>query len=138
MLGMSLRLAMELPAINAQEDPSYEQGLTPGSVMPALARCSLDDSEIPTLWKIIGVFTDAQVERGGAVYVRDRLAQLPQVSANDRAKLGDGAAQDLDTTLRYLVDHNCRMLLQSHSDEGASRKWILQMIELGQEAHENS
>jgi len=132
------QLAMELPAVNAQEDPSYEQGLTPGSVLPALARCSLDDSEIPTLQNIIKVFTDAQVERGGAAYVRDHLAQLPHVSADDRAKLVDGATQDLDTTLRYLVDHNCRMLLQSHFDEGASRRWILQMIELGQKAHETS
>ena len=31
------RLAMGLPAVNAQEDPSYEQGLTPGSVLPSLA-----------------------------------------------------------------------------------------------------
>ena len=132
------RLAMELPAINPQEDPSYEQGLTPGSVLPALARCSLDDGEIPTLQQIIKVFTDAQVERGGASYVRDHLAQLSQVSEGDRAKFVDGATQDLDTTRRYLVDHNCRMLLQSHFDEGASRKWILQMIELGQKAHETS
>ena len=46
------RLAMGFPAVNAQEDPSYEQGLTPGSVLPALANCSLDDGELPTLQQI--------------------------------------------------------------------------------------
>lgn len=132
------RLAMELPALNPHEDPSYEQGLTPGSVLPALARCSLDDGAIPTLQKIIEVFTDAQVARGGATYVRDHLAELPQVNVDDRAKLVDGAKQDLDTTLRHLVDHNCRILLQSHFDEGAGREWLLQMIELGQKSHETS
>jgi hypothetical protein len=132
------RLAMELPAVNAQQDPTYEQGLTPGSVLPALAQCSLDDGEIPTLQAIIKVFTDAQAGGGGAAYVRDQLAQLPAVNADDRAKLVDGATQDLDTTLRHLVDHNCRLLLQSHFDEGASRDWILRMVELGQEAHQAS
>src|SRR6516164_1518771 len=129
---------MELPAVNAQQDPTYEQGLTPGSVLPALAQCSLDDGEIPTLQAIIKVFTDAQVDGGGAAYVRDHLAQLPAVNADDRARLVDGAAQDLDTTLRHLVDHNCRLLLQSHFDEGASRDWILRTVELGQEAHQAS
>ena len=132
------RLAMGFPAINAQEDPSYEQGLTPGSVLPGLAQCSLDDGEIPTLQQIIKVFNDAQVEHGGATYVRGHLAQLPDVSADDRAKLVDGARQDLDTTLRHLVDHSCRLLLQSHFDEGASRQWILHMIELGQKSDEPS
>ena len=129
---------MELPAVNAQEDPSYEQGLTPGSVLPALSYCSFDDGQIPTLQQIIGVFTDAQVEHGGAAYVGDHLARMAEVSADDRAKLVDGATQDLDTTLRHLVDHNCRLLLQSHFDEGASRMWILQMIDLGQMSHEPS
>jgi hypothetical protein len=132
------RLAMGFPAINAQEDTSYEQGLTPGSVLPGLAQCSLDDGEIPTLQKIIVIFTDAQAEHGGSAYVRDHLAQLPDVSADDRAKLVDGAKQDLDTTLRHLVDHSCRLLLQSHFDEGASRDWLLHMIELGQKSHEPS
>ena len=102
------RLASELPAVNPQEDPSYEQGLTPGSVLPALANCSLDDGEIPTLQQVIKVFTDAQVAGGGPAYVREHLASLPKVSAEDRAKLVDGATKDLDTTLRHLVDHNCR------------------------------
>jgi hypothetical protein len=131
-------LAMELPAVNAQEDPSYEQGLTPASVLPALARCSFDDGELPVLRQIIKVFTDALVGGGGAVYVRDHLAQIPQVSVDDRAKLVDGAVQSLDTTLRHLVDHNCRVLLQSHFDEGASRAWILQMIELGRKLNDAS
>jgi hypothetical protein len=131
-------LAMGFPAVNAQEDPSYEQGLTPGSVLPGLAQCSLDDGELPTLQKIISIFTDAQVKNEGAEYVRDHLAQLPDVSADDRAKLVDGAKQDLDTTLRHLVDHSCRLLLQSHFDEGASRDWILHMIELGQKSREPS
>jgi hypothetical protein len=78
-------LAMGLPAVNTQEDPSYEQGLTPGSVLPALANCSLDDGELPTLHRIIKIFTDAQVENGGAEYVRDHLAQLPDVTPDDRA-----------------------------------------------------
>ena len=103
-------------------------------MLPALANCSLDDSEIPTLQEIIEVFTDAQVERGGAAYVREHLAQMPQVNVDDRAKLVDGAAQDLDTTLRHLVDHNCRILLRSHFDEGASRAWVLQMIERGRDS----
>jgi hypothetical protein len=130
------RLASELPAVNPQEDPSYEQGLTPGSVLPALANCSLDDGEIPTLQQVIKVFTDAQVAGGGPAYVREHLASLPKVSAEDRAKLVDGATKDLDTTLRHLVDHNCRLLLQSHFGEGASRKWVLQMIEIGQKSRE--
>lgn len=125
------RLAMQLPAVNPQEDPSYEQGLTPGSVLPALTVCSLDDSEIPDLQRVIGIFTDASVNGGGVAYVRKQLEQVSQVSADDRAKLVDGARQDLDTTLRHLVDHNCRLLLKSHFDEGASRAWLLHMIELG-------
>ena len=125
------RLAMELPAVNPQEDPSYEQGLTPGSVLPALAACSLDDSEIPDLKKIIAIFTDASVDGGGPAAVEKHLEQLPQVSAADRAKLVDGARQDLDTTLRHLVDHNCRLLLKEHFDEGGSRAWLLHMIDLG-------
>lgn len=126
-------LATELPAANPQEDPTYEQGLTPGSVLPALSQCSLDDSEIPDLKRIIQVFTDAQVNGGGATYVQKHLEQLPQVSPDDRAKLVDGARKDLDTTLRHLVDHNCRLLLQSHFDEGASRTWLLRMINLGRD-----
>lgn len=125
------RLAMELPAVNPQEDPTYEQGLTPGSVLPALAACSLDDSEIPNLRKIIAVFTDASVGSGGPAYVQKHLEQMPQVSAADRAKLVDGARQDLDTTRRHLVDHNCRILLKEHFDEGGSRAWLLHMIDLG-------
>ena len=125
------RLAMELPAVNPQEDPLYEAGLTAGSVLPALTQCSLDDGEIPVLRQIIGVFTDALVDGGGAAYVREHLDQMTEVSADDRAKLTDGAKQSLDSTLRHLIDHNCRILLKSHFDEGASRKWILQMIELG-------
>jgi|SRR5579859_736651 len=126
-------LATQLPAANPQEDPTYEQGLTPGSVLPALSQCSLDDSEIPDLKRIIQVFTDAQINGGGPIYVQKQLEQLPQVSPDDRAKLVDGAHKDLDTTLRHLVDHNCRLLLQSHFDEGASRTWLLRMINLGQD-----
>jgi hypothetical protein len=77
------------------------------------------------------------MQSGAAAYVQKRLEQIPQVSADDRVKLVDGAMQDLDTTLRHLVDHNCRILLQSHFDEGASRTWLLKMIALGRgpEAH---
>jgi hypothetical protein len=126
------RLAMDLPAVNPQEDPSYEEGLTPGSVLPALTACSLDDRDIPDLQQIITIFTDASVAGGGAAYVREHLEQMPQVSADDRNKLVDGAKQDLEATLRHLVDHNCRILAKSHFDEGASRQWLLHMIELGQ------
>jgi len=124
---------MELPAINPQEDPDYEQGLSPASVLPALSQCSLDDGEIPVLQQIIKIFTDALVEGGGAAYVREHLDQLPQVSTDDRAKLTDGATQSLDSTLRHLIDHNCRILLKSHFDEGASREWLLRTIQLGRE-----
>ena len=132
------RLALELPVVNPQEDPLYEEGLTPGSVLPALSNCSLDDKEIPQLQEIIGIFTDAQAAHDGATYVSDHLARLQQVSADDRAKLVDGATQDLDTTLRHLVDHNCRILFQSHFDQGASQKWILRMVEIGQKSNEPS
>jgi hypothetical protein len=129
------RQAMELPETNPQEDPSYEQGLTPGSVLPALTVCSLDEGEIPNLQRIIKVFTDA-VRGGGAAYVQKHLEQMSQVGPNDRAKLVDGARKDLDTTLRHLTDHNCRILLQSHFDEGASRAWLLHMIALGRGSEE--
>jgi hypothetical protein len=125
------RLALQLPAVNPQEDPSYEQGLTPGSVLPALTTCSLDDGQIRDLRRIIQVFTDAQVKGGSVAYVRQQLEHMPEVSADDRAKLLDGARQDLDTTLRHLVDHNCRILLQAHFDEGGSRAWLLHMIDIG-------
>ena len=133
MLDVPGHLAAELPDNNPQEDPTYEQGLTPGSVLPALATCSLDDSELPDLRLIIQIFTDASINNGGAAYVQKHLEQLPQVSPEDRAKLVDGARQDLDTTLRHLVDHNCRLLLQSHFDEGGSRAWLLHMIALGRD-----
>jgi hypothetical protein len=132
------RLAMQLPEVNPQEDPTYEQGLTPGSVLPALAACSLDDNEVPVLQQVIQVFTDASVQGAGAAYVRQHLEQIPQVSADDRARLVDGARQDLDTTLRHLVDHNCRLLLRSHFDEGASRAWLLKMIALGRGPEQNA
>ncbi len=125
---------MELPQINVQEDPFYEDGITAGSVLPALSQCSLDDSEIPVLQQIIGIFTDALVEDGGAAYVREHLERLPQVSTDDREGLTDGAKQSLDSTLRHLIDHNCRILLKSHFDDGASREWILQMIQLGRKS----
>jgi hypothetical protein len=90
------RLAMELPEINPQQDPSYEERLTPGSVLPALTVCSLDDGEIPDLQQIIRIFTDASVEGGGAAYVGKHLEQMPQVSVDDRPKLVDGAKQCLE------------------------------------------
>jgi hypothetical protein len=128
------RLAMELPDVNALADPGYEEELPPASVLPALAQCSLDDGEIPTLEQVIKIFTDASFDGGGVAYVREHLEQIPKLSVDDRAKLVDGARQDLPTTLRHLIDHNCRMLLKSHFDEGASRQWIVQMIELGRKS----
>jgi hypothetical protein len=130
------RMAMALPAVNPLEDPSYEQGVTPGSVLPALAACSLDDGEIPVLQQIIKIFTDASFQGGGVAYVQTHLQDIPKLTAADRAKLVDGARQDLDTTRRYLIDHNCRLLLQSHVDEGASRAWLLRMIEIGETGEE--
>ena len=99
------RLAMELPAVNPQEDPTYEQGLTPGSVLPALAQCSLDDDGIPTLQQIIKVFTDAQAEHGGAAYVREHLASLPKVSAEDRAKLAARVYDCLGRKMAEIIQH---------------------------------
>ncbi|MFI5034427.1 MAG: hypothetical protein ACHQPH_27390, partial [Reyranellales bacterium] len=128
------RLAMELPDTNALADPAYEEELSPASVLPALLQCSLDDGEIPTLQQIIRIFTDAQAEGDGVAYVREHLEQIPKLSVDDRAKLTDGARQDLNTTRRHLIDHNCRLLLKSHFDEGASRQWIIQMIALGRKS----
>jgi hypothetical protein len=128
------RLAMELPDVNALADPGYEEELPPASVLPALAQCSLDDGEIPTLEQVIKIFTDASFDGGGVAYVREHLEQIPKLSAEDRAKLTDGARQDLNTTRRHLVDHNCRLLLKSHFDEGASRQWMLQMVALGRQS----
>ena len=129
-------LAMQLPAVNPQEDPSYEQGLSAGSVLPSLSQCSLDDGEIPVLRQIITIFSDAQ-DNGGVAYLDAHLRQIPELSAADRARLLDGARQSLDSTWRYLVNHNCRILLRSMFDDGGGRDWILHMIEIGQAAHED-
>ena len=125
---------MELPEANALEDSGYEEGLSPASVLPALAQCSFDDSEIPTLEQVIRIFADASFSGGGVTYVREHLGQIPNLSVDDRAKLTDGARQDLNTTRRHLIDHNCRLLLKSHIDEGASRQWIIAMIALGRKS----
>ncbi|HEY2186858.1 MAG TPA: hypothetical protein VGH39_17855, partial [Xanthobacteraceae bacterium] len=66
------------------------------------------------------------------------LCTLSRIVLPTGAVVQIGARQDLDTTLRHLVDHSCRLLLQSHFDEGASRQWLLHMIELGQKSHETS
>lgn len=129
-------LAMQLPPANPQEDPTYEQGLSPGSVLPALSQCSLDDSELPVLRQIIKIFSDAQ-DDGGVPYVASHLGQVRDLSAGDKARLLDGARQSLDSTWRHLVDHNCRVLLRSLFDEGGSRDWILHLIEQGRVAHED-
>jgi len=129
-------LAMQLPQVNPQQDPSYEQGLSPGSVLPALSQCSLDDSELPVLRQIIKIFADA-LDDGGVAYVAAHLGQVPTLTADDRARLLDGARQSLDSTWRHLVDHNCRILLRSLFDDGGGRAWILHMIELGRTAHES-
>jgi len=129
-------LAMQLPPVNPQQDTSYEQGLSPGSVLPALSQCSLDDSELPVLRQIIRIFADA-LDDGGVAYVAAHLVNVPTLTADDRARLLDGAKQSLDSTWRHLVDHNCRILLRSLFDDGGGREWILHMIELGQTAHES-
>jgi hypothetical protein len=128
------RLASKLPAINPQEDASYEQGLTPGSVLPVLANCSLDDREIPRLQQIIKVFTDAQVAGGGAAYVREHLASLPKVSAEDRVKLVEGLGHNSAPLGGSQLPDIVAVALRR--DEGASRRWVLQMIEIGQKSRE--
>jgi hypothetical protein len=92
--------------------------------LPALSQCSLDDSETPALQQIIGIVTDALVEDGSAAYVREHLERLTQVSMDDHERLVGGAEQSLDSTLRHLIDHNRRILLKSHFDDGAGREWI--------------
>jgi hypothetical protein len=115
-------LAMQLPPVSVQEDPFYEEGLSAGSVLPSLARSTLDDDEIPVLQRIIAIFNDVWIESGGTPYVREHLERMPRVNADDRARLMDGAAQSLDSTLRHLMDHNCRILLKSHFDDGVGRR----------------
>ena len=125
------RLAMDFPEKNPQEDPFLEDGLSVASVVGAFEKCSLDDSEIPTLQRIIGVFSDALFEKDGVAYVREHLNAIPDLSNEDRAKLVDGARQDLSTTLGFLTNRNCRILLQSQFDTGVSRAWLLQVVRAG-------
>jgi len=125
------RLAMQFPEKNPQEDPFYEDELSPGSVVGAFVKCSLDDSEIPVLQQIISVFTDALFRKDGVSYVREHLKGIPDVSDEDRAKLVDGARQDLSTTLGFITNRNCRILFQSQLDIGASRAWLLQVVQAG-------
>jgi hypothetical protein len=125
------RLAMTFPEKNPQEDPFFEDGLSPGSVVGAFAKCSLDDSEIPVLQRIIGVLSDALFEKDPLAYVREHLKQIPDLSDADQAKLVDGARQDLSTTLGAITNRNCRIMFQSQFDTGASRAWLLQVIKAG-------
>jgi len=125
------RLAMDFPEKNPQEDPFLEDGLSVASVVGAFGKCSLDDSEIATLRRIIGVFSDALFEKDGVAYVREHLKAIPNLSNEDRAKLVDGARQDLSTTLGFLTNRNCRILLQSQFDTGVSRTWLLQVVQAG-------
>ena len=125
------RLAMDFPEKNPQEDPILEEGLSVASVVGAFEKCSLDDSESPTLRRIIGVFNDARLQKDGVAYVREHLNAIPNLSNEDRAKLVDGARQDLSTTLGFLTNRNCRILLQSQFDTGVSRTWLLQVVQAG-------
>ena len=125
------RLAMDFPEKNPQEDPLLEDGLSVASVVGAFEKCSLDDSEIATLRRIIGVFSDALFEKDGVAYVREHLNAIPNLGNEDRAKLVHGARQDLSTTLGFLTNRNCRILLQSQFDTGASRTWLLQVVQAG-------
>jgi hypothetical protein len=110
------RLAMDFPEKNPQEDPFLEDGLSVASVVGAFEKCSLDDSESATLRRIIGVFNDALSQKDGVAYVREHLNAIPNLSNEDRAKLVDGARQDLSTTLGFLTNRNCRILLQFQFD----------------------
>ena len=85
------RLAMEFPEKNPQEDPFFEDGISPNSVVGAFVKCSLDDTEIPVLQQIINVFTDALFTKDGLSYVREHLKGIPDLGDEDRAKLVDGA-----------------------------------------------
>jgi hypothetical protein len=125
------QLAMEFPEKNPQEDPFFEDGLSVASVVGAFTKCSLDDSEIPTLQKIISVFSDALTEKDGPAYVREHLTAIPTLSDEERAKLVDGARQDLSTTLGFITNHNCRILFQSQFDSGAGRAWLLKVVQAG-------
>ena len=125
------RLAMDFPEKNPQEDPFLEDGLAVASIVGAFEKCSLDDSEIATLRRIIGVFSDALFEKDGVAYVREHLNAIPSLSNEDRAKLVNAARQDLSTTLGLLTNRNCRILLQSQFDTGASRTWLLQVVQAG-------
>lgn len=125
------QLAMDFPEKNPQEDPFLEDGLSVASVVGAFEKCSLDDGETPTLRRIIGVFSDALFKKDGVAYVREHLNAIPNLSNEDRAKLVDGARQDLSTTLGFLTNRNCRILLQSQFDTGASRTWLLQVVQAG-------
>ena len=125
------RLAMDFPEKNPQEDPFLEDGLSVASVVGAFEKCSLDDSESATLRRIIGVFNDALLQKDGVAYVREHLKPIPNLSNEDRAKLVDGARQDLSTTSGFLTNRNCRILLQFQFDNGASRTWLLHVIQAG-------
>src|ERR1700742_982244 len=100
------QLAMDFPEKNPQEDPFLEDGLSVASVVGAFEKCSLDDSEILTLRRIIGVFSDALFKKDSVAYVRERVNDIPDLSNEDRAKLVDGARQDLSTTLGFLTNRN--------------------------------
>jgi len=125
------RLAMDFPEKNPQEDPFLEDELGVASVVGAFEKCSLDDSESSTLQRIIGVFNDARLQKDGVAYVREHLNAIPNLSNEDRAKLVDGARQDLSTTRGFLTNRNCRILLQFQFDNGASRTWLLHVIQAG-------
>ena len=125
------RLAMEFPEKNPQEDPFFEDGLPPYSAVGAFVKCSLDDTEIPVLQQVISVFTDALFKKDGVSYVREHLKGIPNLSDEDQAKLVDGARQDLSTTLGFITNRNCRILFQSQLTIGASRAWLLQVIQAG-------
>lgn len=122
---------MQFPEKNPQEDPFFEDEASVASAVGAFEKCSLDDTEIPTLRRIIGVFSDALLVKDGVAYVREHLKAIAELSDEDRAKLVDGARQDLSTTLGYLTNRNCRILFQSQFDTGASRAWLLRVIQAG-------
>lgn len=123
------QLAMQFPEKNPQEDPSFQDELSVTSAVGAFSKCSLDDAEIPMLRQIIGVFSDAQLQKDGVGYVREHLKAISALSDEDRAKLVDGARQDLGTTLGFITNRNCRILFQSQFDTGANRAWLLRVVQ---------
>ena len=129
------RLASELPAVNPQEDPSYEQGLTPVSVLPALANPGLDRRGIPTLQQVVKSLPTPGRRRRPCI--RPGTSCVAAEGESGRScQVGGSGYEGLGHNCAPLRRRHSRLLFQSHFGEGASRKSVLQMIEIGQKSRE--